>query len=224
MLQRFGFTPTEDRVYKTLLQLGSVTGYAVARELGIARANVYQALESLARRGAARKAATIPVQYAATGPSALVAELERGFRKDLAHLEDELHSLPIRPGAAAELELVTSRDQLMTRALACINGATTEILGVTGPWAEAVNARLEHAATRNVGVRVVSLGGPERPVADAELTGYWGGQPLAVVADRGRAVMGVLSGGDAANGIATSAAGVIPFIRHLLRRELSGGS
>jgi hypothetical protein len=70
----------------------------------------------------------------------------------------------------------------------------------------------------------VSLGGAERPVAESELTGYWGGLPLAIVADRSRAVMGVFAGSHSASGIATNAAGVIPFIRHLLRRELSSGS
>ena len=57
MLERFGFSPTEDKVYQALLGIGPATGYAVAMELGIARANVYQALESLTRRGAARRAA-----------------------------------------------------------------------------------------------------------------------------------------------------------------------
>ena len=44
MLDRFGFTPTETKSYQALLKLGPSTGYGVARELGIARANVYQAL------------------------------------------------------------------------------------------------------------------------------------------------------------------------------------
>lgn len=227
MLERFGFTPTENRVYQTLLKLGSTTGYAVASDLGVARANVYQALESLVRRGAGRKSATNPVQYTATGPAALVAELERSFQRELATLEDELSALPLAGSfSGTELELITGIEQLLNRASSCIDAASSEILIVTGPWAERVNARFPFATARRVQVRAVSLGDPApdgaiaRPVPDAQLTSYWGGLPLAVVSDRGRAVFGVIRDASA-SGIATTAAGVVPFLRHLLRRELT---
>jgi len=196
-------------------------------DLGIARANVYQALEALVRRGAGRKSATNPVHYAATGPSALLAQLERNFRHSLAQLEEELRSLPLAGvGGVAELEMITSVDQLLVRAVSCVDSATSEILAVTGPWAMPMNARFSLALTRNVQVRAVSLGDPApagtipRPVPDEQLAAYWGGSPVAVVADRARAVFGVIQG-SAASGIATSAPGAVPFLRHLLRRELA---
>ncbi len=229
MLDRFGFTPTESRVYQTLLQLGPSTGYSVARELGIARANVYHSLEALARRGAVRRAAGSPARYAAAGPAALVGELERAFKKDLASLEEELHSLPIGgSGARAEFEPIASGAHLLARAASCADAAVTELLVVTGPWAEPIHGRLPAAMSRHVQVRVVSLGEPAPPgalvraVAGDELRAYWGGLPVAVVADQARAVCGVLGDGDTASGLATSAGGVVPFVRHLLRRELGG--
>ena len=48
-LERFGFTPTETKVYESLLRLGPSTGYAVAKDVRLARANVYQALDGLVR-------------------------------------------------------------------------------------------------------------------------------------------------------------------------------
>jgi sugar-specific transcriptional regulator TrmB len=229
MLEKFGFTPTENRVYQALLKLGTSTGYAVALDLGIARANVYQALEALVRRGAARKSATTPVRYAAAGPSALLGELERSFRDDLSALENELRSLPLAGvGAGAELELLTGVDQLLSRAASCVDAATSEVLAVTGPWAAPMNRRFVFATARRIAVRAVSLGEPApeaalvRLVPEEELLSYWGGRPVAVVADRSRAVLGVITAGGA-SGIATSAAGVVPFVRHLLRRELAGG-
>src|SRR5579859_3269919 len=118
MLERFGFTPTESKSYQTLLKLGPSTGYGVARELGIARANVYQALEALVRRGAARKAATIPSQYSAVSPESLVAELERGFRLDLARLDESLRRLPQRQGeTASDVEAIVASDRLLARAV-----------------------------------------------------------------------------------------------------------
>ncbi len=52
-LTPFGFTPTENLAYGALLDLGPSSGYAVAKELSIARANAYQALNGLVAKGAA---------------------------------------------------------------------------------------------------------------------------------------------------------------------------
>ncbi len=230
-LERFGFTPTESRVYAALLKLGATTGYAVARDMGIARANVYQALEGLVRRGAARKSATLPSRYAAMPPASVVVELQRLFRRDLTDLEDSLRALP-RGGdghvATAGLEDVASAERLLERACACAESAQAELLAVVGPWAAGVADAIVRATRRGVSVRAVSLGEPApegtalRAVARADLLGYWGGLPLAVAADRARAVAGIVLDGGAASGIATEFAGVVPFIRHLLRRETAG--
>ena len=206
MLERFGFSPTESRVYQALLQRGPSTGYAVALELGIARANVYQALEELVRRGAARKSATSPIQYVATGPAALVAELERVFKQDVRELEHELQSLPIAGSGAMELELLTTEDQLLARAASCVDVSTADVLVVSGEWAAALNARLEAAAARRIRVRRMVL---DVPLADASA------RPVVVVSDRGRAVCGIVTA-SGTSGIATTSAGVVPFLRLLL--------
>lgn len=231
-LERFGFTPTEGRVYAALLGLGASTGYAVARELGIARANVYQALEGLVRRGAARRSATIPAQYAALAPATLLSSLQRSFSRDLADLEDALRSLPRAGTTAAKtgLEVITTTAALADSAAACADGAETELLAVTGPWAPPLNQAIERAASRGVVVRAVSLMAPApegaslRPVAESDLRAYWGGLPVAVAADRGRAVFGTVQDSDTASALTTDVAGVVPFIRHLLRRETTGAA
>src|SRR5262245_17780525 len=125
MLEEFGCTPTESSVYQALLTIGPSTGYAVAREIGVARANVYQALESLARRGAALKGATNPVIYSASGPAAIAGALEREFRRDLAVLEEKLRDVPISgTRGRTDLELITQPDQLLARAASCVDAAT----------------------------------------------------------------------------------------------------
>lgn len=100
-LERFGFTPTETRVYEVLLRLGSSTGYAVSKASGLARANSYQALDGLVRRGAARRSATIPARYAALAPEAVVAEIERRTKRDLEALSATLRALPRGEAIAA---------------------------------------------------------------------------------------------------------------------------
>jgi sugar-specific transcriptional regulator TrmB len=229
MLEQFGFTPTESSVYRALLTIGPSTGYAVAREIGVARANVYQALESLTRRGAAQKAASDPIIYSAAGPAAIAGALEREFRRDLSDLEEKLREVPMTSSRGrAELELLTSTDQLLARAASCVDAAAVELLAVSGPWAGPMHDRLASAVQRRVQVKLVSLhdSGPDgavlRPVPEAELRSYWGGLPVAVLADKGRSVFGVIQDPQRASGIATGAPGVIPFLRHLLRREIAG--
>ena len=229
MLEKFGFTPTEDKVYQALLKLGPTTGYAVAQELGIARANVYHSLESLVRQGAAKKSSSNPIRYSGAGPSALLAELERSFKRDLSGLEEALQSLPIaRVRGSADLEMLVNADQVLDRAASCADSAITELLVVTGAWAGRLNARLASATARRVQVRAVSLSADPvesaivRPVETEQLRAYWGGLPVAIVADRGRAVAGIITP-EGGSGMATSSPGVIPFLRHLLRREVAGG-
>ena len=52
ILTKIGFTQLESEVYLYLLTEGAHTGYAVAKAIGKAIANVYKALERLAQKGA----------------------------------------------------------------------------------------------------------------------------------------------------------------------------
>lgn len=227
-LTRFGFTPTEDKAYRTLLRLGPSTGYALARELGIARANAYQALEGLVRRGAARRASSIPVRFTALSPGQLVSSLERGFRNDLEELEDSLARLPpLLQERADEIGVLAAASDLLDAAGQACRTASAELLVVTGPWASSLEPHIRNATERGVAARVVSLGRPApaaaavREVPPAELRAYWGGLPVAVVADRATAVCGVVEAEGRASGVSTSLPGLVPFVRHLLRRELA---
>ncbi len=64
-LTPFGFTPTENLAYGALLELGPSSGYALAKDLSIARANAYQALNGLVAKGAAIQTDDQPQRYRA---------------------------------------------------------------------------------------------------------------------------------------------------------------
>ena len=226
-LERFGFTPTETKVYEVLLKIGSATGYAVAKAAGLARANAYQALDGLVRRGAARRSATIPARYAALSPQQVVETLERGFGKDLEALHVSLRSLP---QAAHAAEALVVHDTWRTFDASLVRGlgqAREELLAVTGPWAPAMLDSVAAARARGVVVRALALGGPApegmslRAVPPQELLAYWSGFPVAAVVDRAAAWCGVLRPGGEGSGIETTHAAAVPFLRHLLRRELA---
>ena len=226
-LQRLGFTPTEVRVYLALLRIAPATGYALARAAGLARANAYGALEGLAARGAATRLPGKPARYTAVEPEALVDRLRREISLGLDSLARDLGRIPRPPQPPPPtIELLPDRVSLLRGAAECARAARSELLAVVGPWAQEIFGDLEGSSGR-AAVRLLSLGSPgprgavvrDVPVRDIE--GYWGGLPLALVADRRLAVCGILQRDQGGMGIATEHAGVVPFLRHLLRRELA---
>jgi sugar-specific transcriptional regulator TrmB len=89
-LDSFGFTPTESLVYGALLRLGPATGYAVSREIRVARANTYAALEGLVRKGAANRISGPPARYRPAAPDTLLALLAVKQGEALERLERSL--------------------------------------------------------------------------------------------------------------------------------------
>jgi sugar-specific transcriptional regulator TrmB len=231
-LSRFGFTPTESRVYVALLRLGPATGYAVALEAGLARANVYAALEALSPRGIVARLPGRPVRYAPSDPATVVTRLELDWRRDLDALARDLAAVeraPVSrpPDGAESLE---GREAVLDRVRACARSAGEELLAVVGPWARDVFAELEGAG-RGRTVRVLSLGSPAprgallRPAPLRQVAAYWGGLPVAVVADRRSAVCALLDEGEReGRALVTTHPALVPYLRHLLRREFASTS
>jgi sugar-specific transcriptional regulator TrmB len=230
-LHRFGFTTTEARVYIALLGITPATGYAVAQAAKLARANAYDALETLAARGAVTRLPGRPSRYAALDPESLVGRLRRDFSTGLDALARTLGQLRQAgaPGGVHAVAPITDRASLVAQVTDCAGGARTELLAVLGPWISDAYADLE-SLRAGVSARVLSLGAPAptgamiRPVPAREMEAYWGGLPVALVADRRWTVLGIVSGSAAATGIATDHPAVMPFVRHLLRRELASAS
>ncbi len=231
-LRRFGFTSTESRVYLALLKVSPATGYAVAREAGLARANAYGALERLAARGVAARLPGRPARYVAADPASLTGKLDREWKRDLDSLAQQLAALARRDDQPAPPlhEVLSDRTALQDRLAACARSAGEELLGVVGPWAVDCFAELDGTRRTRAAVRILSLGVPApdgalvRQASPGEIAAYWGGLPVALVADRRLAVLGLFFDGNLASGLVTSHAAVVPFIRHLLRRELAAAT
>jgi sugar-specific transcriptional regulator TrmB len=232
-LEPFGFTRTQDAVFWALARSGSATGYAVARDTGIARANVYHALDGLAKRGLVSATADRPVHYRAADANACLALLSAGVSRQLSKLAlrwgVEAPAIGPTPAGSVGQGELSSRRETVAEASRCIATARLEVLAVVGPWVPELARDLDDARRRGVAVRAVSLGSPApegvivREVPRTELEAYWGGLPISVVVDRRQAVCAVLAA-DWARGIVTSNAGAVPFLRHLLRRELAAAA
>lgn len=158
-LTPFGFTPTENTAYGALLALGPAGGYAVARQLGIARANAYQALDGLVTKGAAAVVDASPKRYRAVQPTGLFAKLVEASAARLDRLQAQLLAeegdggptlVPLE-GARAVSDVAM---RVIVRAAGparCVAPAT-----VLSTWAPALRAR--EAAGRRTTVWVVGTG------------------------------------------------------------------
>lgn len=99
-LTPFGFTPTEGLAYRALIQLGPLTGYALAQALAIARANAYQALRGLVAKGAVTRTEERPERYRPLQPDALFALIAERASRKLDQLEAALSVAPAAGGPA----------------------------------------------------------------------------------------------------------------------------
>lgn len=114
----FGFTPTESTAYGALLELGPSGGYAVARALGIARANGYQALDGLVAKGAAELVEQRPRRYRALRPPSLLALLTERQAAKMDRLEEQVREAPDDGGSSLVLvEGIRALRDLVTRAV-----------------------------------------------------------------------------------------------------------
>jgi sugar-specific transcriptional regulator TrmB len=75
--RQLGFTEYEARVYMRLLAESPATAYEIAKATGVPRPNTYNALESLAKRGAVQPISENPVRYVAAPPDRHLTNLGR---------------------------------------------------------------------------------------------------------------------------------------------------
>lgn len=147
-LTDFGFTPTESQAYAALLRSGPSSGYAVAKQMSVARANAYQALNGLVAKAAAVEIEHDPRVFRAVAPSALLAHITREQAAQLDRLERAMAELsqagepaivPFR--GSAELEALALRTAV--RAPAVTSFGPPDLLRSLGPiWrARAANDR-----------------------------------------------------------------------------------
>lgn len=160
-LTPFGFTPTESRVYSALLDLGPSTGYAVAQATRLARANAYQALEGLVRRGAAARSGPRPARYRATDPQGLLARIAAAQGAAFEQLAAALERGA--PGADPLTDGATGLRAAANAALHFVARAERRVAGVVAAelWPLLLPA-LRRARTR-AELRLLVAGGADDP-------------------------------------------------------------
>ncbi len=148
-LTPFGFTPTEALAYTALLDRGATSAYALAKQLGAARANLYQALNGLVSKGAAVMVSRKPQIFRPVGPSELLALISERQVAKLDRLESEIRARE-RPGEPTTVPFVGLRSfselalRTAVRATRVVCVAPSEILTLLTPvWRKRIKDQAE---------------------------------------------------------------------------------
>jgi HTH-type transcriptional regulator, sugar sensing transcriptional regulator len=215
-LTAFGFTPTEGLIYEVLLTEGPGTGYTVARSAGLARANVYAALEGLVQKGAARMEEGRPRRFRPEPPSTLLARLADRQGEAMDRLGSQLAALTV-PDTPTLVELSSARGavQLMGHEIARAEKRVALLAPPDGCLA--LLPHLRRAAASNVELLVVSTGPTSLGSIEVEVISRpeWPGEPVLLVVDDRGALIGARDG-DRFNGHYGSGAAFLAAAHHTL--------
>lgn len=91
-LSRMGFTGPEARTYEALISAQPATAYELAKVSGLARANSYNAVTNLVKKGAIQPISSQPVRYAITSPQHFFANIADNIQKTAAKIQDQVSS------------------------------------------------------------------------------------------------------------------------------------
>jgi predicted transcriptional regulator len=211
-LGAIGFSDYEARVYVTLLAHGPLSGYEVSRRSGVPRPNVYSVVKRLEERGAVTAlAASRGARYAACPAAELLEQMARSYHDRLQGAADSLRRLRTDvadPVAAA----VAGEEELLARARAMLDGATTQVvLAVAPSTAAALAAAVADALGRGVLITTLCLRACPEPCGNCQgalfrhdVDGsdheHW---LLVVVDDRAALAADLSRGGASATGLVT---------------------
>lgn len=195
-LKALGFSGYEARVYLTLLQGGTLTGYEVAKASGIPRANVYAVIEHLLQRGVILPVdAAATARYAAVPPQELLRHLAAEQQRAVHTARSALRAFAARPVPEAVYNL--KGEALLTAARQLIDGCRRRLLVAVQPT-EAAALALPLRQARDRGVEITTLcleacerecGGCQGDIRRLALAPAADGRWLLLVADQAQTLI-----------------------------------
>lgn len=200
-LSSLGFTDTEAGLYCALLRSGPATAYRLAKRVGKAPANAYQALAVLTQKGAVVSDEGEPKIYRAAEPAQLLSGLGGEFEARLAAVGRSLAGLapPVPDDRIYQLDGAAA---VLERAKALISSAVQVVLFDLFPAPFAVlRPALAAAASRGAivaglvyedGVDVEEVDA-RRATASAFALERWPGVHLSLVSDASEHLVALLS-------------------------------
>lgn len=150
-LTEMGFTALEAEIYLFLITTGSQTGYAIAKGLNKATANVYKALESLSAKGAVEYSMADKKKCTASNWQQLLKRRQTQFAQTVACLEENLTSLQLKQSNDEQVYQIEQVDQVIEESISLINNASQILMVEAEPDAVPLfKEALEQAEKRGV--------------------------------------------------------------------------
>lgn len=122
LLNNFGITNNEAKVYITLLQMDASTGYKISKSSGIPRSKIYNILASLEDKGLILKSADETPLYKSLPVNELISKLKNDSKEHIDDIQDALADL----GTVTKQEsiwMINSYDQVFEKILYQIQNA-----------------------------------------------------------------------------------------------------
>ena len=174
-LEELGLTGSEIKAYVALLRGGTMTASDVSREARIPYSKVYDALESLHRRGWVEEQKSRPIVYTAKPPDTALEELksrqetERKEREQIAL--EELMRVYVSRGEQEKPDIWIMRgtNEILSRVKNLLLNCRTELLIALPLQLVSFTDRIEPlmAALKEKGVKSLILTSPEIPSESA---------------------------------------------------------
>jgi sugar-specific transcriptional regulator TrmB len=221
-LVALGFSTQEARVYVTLLQQPSATGYEIAKSAGLQRANVYQVLAGLTERGMVdRVSAGSPARFVAHPPAEVLGRIKRETTELADELIVELTALTT-PAESAAFFTLRDRDAVIDHASTFVAEARERV--AICAWAgdlEWLATPLRAAARAGCQVVVNVFGDTDLDIGEVyrheEPSHTVGGHLLTLAVDYSTALVASFDG--TAGAVFTSHPALVRAVEKLIRDE-----
>lgn len=144
LLNSFGITSNEAKVYITLLQMDASTGYKISKSSGVPRSKIYNLLSSLEEKGLVLKSADETPLYKSLPVSELINKLKNDSEENIDALDNSLKRL----GTISKPEsiwLMDTYDQVFDKVLYQIENAQDSLY--VQIYSEDLNPKLIDALT-----------------------------------------------------------------------------
>jgi len=170
-VEALGLTGSEVKAYVALLKGGTMTASDVSREARIPYSKVYDALESLHRRGWVEEQKSRPIVYTAKPPDTALEELKSRQETERREKEqvalEELMGIYVSRGEQEKPDIWIMRgtNEILSRVKNLLLNCRTELLVALPPQLMPFTDRLEplFAALKEKGVKSLVLSSPDLP-------------------------------------------------------------
>ncbi|SEC15236.1 Sugar-specific transcriptional regulator TrmB [Paenibacillus sp. GP183] len=217
-LRRFGFTELEAKCLHVLSELGSITGYEIAKRMGISRSNVYAALQKLVEKGFVLESKGEPTLYQTISIDEIADTIEAHFKASIRYVKEHM---PKQDAKRTEYFTVDGDAKVLERIRAELGKVKTEALcdlwsEEAKLWSKALNQAVEQGAR----ILVSAVGASDLPgiqvfphVRD-EAWQEGSGRKFSFVLDRNLAIIGTRGGSEPTKAVITEHPAMVELLIH----------